>query len=75
MHKAHPHIDLGTGYIQLSRLPFNQAIQLRNSLPDTSLVTVRSEEGVLEDCIQYSEYEYWFDFTFRQDKEEVEFDF
>ena len=72
MHKAQPHIDLGTGYIQLSRLPFNQAIQLRNWLPDTSLVTVRAEEGGLQDCVQYSEYEYWFDFNFRQ-KEETEY--
>lgn len=74
MHKAQPHIDMGTGYVQLSRLPFNQAIELRNWLPDTSLITVRAEEGLLVDCIQYSEYEYWFDFNYRQEVE-PEFDF
>ena len=69
MRKAIPHIDSGAGYIQLSRLPFNQAIELRNWLPITSLITVKSEEGLVNDCIQYSEYEYWFDFSFRQDTE------
>ena len=73
MHKASPHIDLGTGYIQLSRLPFNQAIELRNWLPETSLITLKAQEGLLNDCVQYSEYEYWFDFTFRQEAE-VEFE-
>lgn len=69
MQKASPHIDLGTGYIQLSRLPFNQVIKLRAWLPDTSFITVRDIEGLHEDCIQYSEYEYWFDFFFKKDKE------
>lgn len=69
MQKAFPHIDLGTGYIQLSRLPFNQAIKLRNWLPETSMVTVKSEGDLVNDCVQYSEYEYWFDFLFRQESE------
>ena len=73
MHKAFPHIDQGTGYVQLSRLPFNQAMELRNWLPETSMVTVKAEEGLLDDCVQYSEYEYWFDFMFRQE-EETEFE-
>ncbi len=66
MQKAFPHINSGLGYIQLSRLPFNQAIKLRNWLPDTSLITVKAEGDLLDDCIQYSEYEYWFDFNFKE---------
>ena len=73
MQKAQPHIDLGAGYVQLSLLPFNQTIELRNRLPDTSLINVKAEEGILKDCIQYSEYEYWFDFLFHQE-EEMEFE-
>lgn len=73
MQKAFPHIDQGTGYIQLSRLPFNQSIKLRSWLSDTSMVTIKAEEGLVDDCIQYSEYEYWFDCLFRQESE-PEFD-
>lgn len=69
MQKAFPHIDLGTGYIQLSRLPFNQAIKLRNWLPDTSMITIKSDGYLVDDCIQYSEYEYWYDFLFREEGE------
>ena len=73
MRKAIPHIDSGAGYIQLSRLPFNQAIKLRDWLPDTSLITMNLGEGLVNDCVQYSEYEYWFDFSFSQETES-EFD-
>lgn len=73
MRKVFPHIDLGTGYVQLSRLPFDQSIKLREWLPHTSLVKVKAEEGTLEDCVQYSEYEYWFDFLYHQEEAEFEF--
>jgi hypothetical protein len=69
MHKAFPHIESGAGYIQLSRLPFNQSIKLRNWLPETSMITVKADGFIADDCIQYSEYEYWFDFQFRQEAE------
>lgn len=62
--KAYPHIDLGTGYVQVSRLPFDQALKLREWLPQTSFVRLNLPDQVLDDCIQYSEYEYWFDFQF-----------
>lgn len=70
MQKALPHIDLGAGYIQLSRLPFNQTMKLRNWLSDTSMVTVKTDGLLVDDCIQYGEYEYWFDFMFGQETEE-----
>ena len=69
MQKALPHIDLGAGYIRLSRLPFNHAIKLSNWLPDTSMVTVKANGSLVDDCIQYGEYEYWFDFTFPEENE------
>jgi len=62
MAKVNPHIDLETGYVQLSKLPFDQAIKLRSWLPSTSLITLKTANGQVEDAIQYSEYEYWFDF-------------
>lgn len=70
--KASPHYDLGTGYVQISKLPFDQALKLRDWLPQTSIIKLRSLDEDLDDCIQYSEYEYWFDFQFTAAKE---FDF
>lgn len=72
--KALPHIDLGTGYVQVSKLPFDQAIRLREWLPQTSFISLQTADQVIEDCIQYSEYEYWFDFQFSA-LQEPEFDF
>jgi hypothetical protein len=70
--KVSPHYDLGTGYVQISKLPFDQALKLRDWLPHTSIIKLRSFDEDLDDCIQYSEYEYWFDFLFTAEKE---FDF
>lgn len=74
MVKSLPHIDQGSGYVQVSRLPFNQALQLRAWLPQTSFIKVRTIDELLEDCIQYSEYEYWFDFQFQGHDKEFDFE-
>ncbi|PIQ49549.1 MAG: hypothetical protein COW03_04130 [Cytophagales bacterium CG12_big_fil_rev_8_21_14_0_65_40_12] len=70
--KAAPHYDLGTGYVEISKLPFDQVLKLRDWLPHTSFIKLRAQNEELVDCIQYSEYEYWFDFQFSAEKE---FDF
>lgn len=62
--KAYPHIDHGAAYVQVSKLPFDQAIKLREWLPQTSFIRLNTATEVFEDCIQYSEYEYWFDFQY-----------
>lgn len=67
--KAHPHIDHGSAYIQISRLPFDQIIKLRNWLPQTSLIRLKTRDQIFDDCIQYSEYEYWFDFQYSANQE------
>ncbi len=69
MAKINPHIDLGTGYVQLSKLPFDQSLQLRSWLPMTSMINLSTQEGQVNDAIQYSEYEYWFDYHFMANQE------
>ncbi|MCO6358961.1 hypothetical protein BXY85_1440 [Roseivirga pacifica] len=69
MAKAHPHIDLGTSYVQLSKLPFDQALELKSWIPQTSFISLKTAQGYVADAIQYSEYEYWFDFYFASVKE------
>ena len=73
MVKAFPHIDQGGGYIRLSRLPLNQSLKLRNWLSQTSLVKLTSSSEVMEDCVEFSEYEYWFDFCYSELEREQEF--
>ena len=75
MNKAYPHINQGAGYIQLSRLPFNQCLKLKNWLSQNSLIKIRTDNREIEDCIQFSEYEYWFDFFYAEKERESEFGF
>ncbi len=74
MIKAYPHIDQGSGYVQISRLPLDQALRLKDWLPQTSFIKLKSDDLVMEDCIQYSEYEYWFDFLYTEQDKEAEFE-
>ena len=62
MSKVNPHIDRGTGYVLVSRLPFDQAIKLRAFMPQSSFTSLEIEKGTLEDALEYNQYEYWFDF-------------
>ncbi|MFT7057239.1 MAG: hypothetical protein ACJAR3_002885, partial [Roseivirga sp.] len=48
---------------------FDQALKLREWLPQTSFVNLFSDNSIHKDCIQYSEYEYWFDFQFNSEPE------
>jgi hypothetical protein len=75
MNKAFPHITQGAGYIQLSKLPLNQGIKLKKWLSNNSLMKLRKDNRVIEDCIQFSEYEYWFDSFNNEKNKESEFDF
>ena len=74
MNKVYPHINQGPGYIQLSKLPFNQGMKLKNWLSRNSLIKVRIGTLVIEDCIQFSEYEYWFDLFYQRSGREAEFE-
>lgn len=48
--------------MQISKLPFDQAMGIRASIPSSSYLTFNTEEGEASDIIEYSQYEYWFDF-------------
>lgn len=62
MSKVNPHIDLGTGYVQISKLPFDQAIKIREAIPESSILSFQTSEGFIRDALEYSQYEYWFEF-------------
>lgn len=62
MAKVRPHIDLGVGYVRISRLPLNQAIGIRQHLSQICILNLKTDEGLIDDAIEYSQYEYWFEF-------------
>lgn len=63
MLKLKPHSQPGrTDYIRLSELPALQLAELRQWLPDSYIL--REPSGT-EPCIAYRDYEFWFEFCFR----------
>ncbi len=73
MRKVNPHIDLGTGYVQISKLPFNQAIKIREVMPPSSILSFNTKEGFISDALEYSQYEYWYDFHHKSLEPESDF--
>jgi hypothetical protein len=49
----------GKKFIQLSQLTLDQANQLKNLLPASSIKKLLFEGIELPDCILYETYEYW----------------
>lgn len=72
MAKVNPHINQGTQYIQVSRLPFNQAIGIRKSISEHNMLTLETASGTVSDALEYSQYEYWFDFQYGSKEPEFE---
>jgi hypothetical protein len=56
----------------LSKLPTPQASSLRNWLPETHLTKLEEEGSVAEDCIEYEDYEFWYEYTRPDDKEQLD---
>lgn len=73
MRKVNPHINVGSGYVQIAKLPFDQALAIRNSFPDSCFQNIQTQEGYVEDVLEYSQYEYWFDFQFNSHEQPMEF--
>ncbi|HBH25373.1 MAG TPA: hypothetical protein DDY13_18390 [Cytophagales bacterium] len=61
MIKAQPKYFQDFIFVRLSRLPFLQASKLMNWLPETSFFSLAINGEVADDCIDYAEYEYWFE--------------
>lgn len=73
MFKLKPLYLNGKKIIQLSQLPVRQATALISWLPLHGILRLKNDDVELEDCVEYSNYEYWFDTYFQ--KREFEFEF
>ncbi|MCG8307794.1 MAG: hypothetical protein MI975_10430 [Cytophagales bacterium] len=72
MKKIHPEKYNDTEFIRLSRLPFTQMLQLKNWLPEYSIFTIQGENGTIQNCVHYDDYEFWFD-NYKSENQEPEF--
>ncbi len=66
MEKVKPTYYNGLEFVQVSSLPFAQAFQLETWLSVKSYINLTLNNIKLEDCILYSEYEYWFDYCYKK---------
>ena len=64
--KVSSKIYKGIEYIQLNELPSDQKEKISEFLDSESLIKILINEKVVCNCIQYKEYEKWFDTVFRK---------
>jgi len=57
MKKIKPDYFQGTEYVQLSKLPLDQAIQLSHWLKENEIFS----SGGHTDCVHFEDYEFWFE--------------
>jgi hypothetical protein len=58
----------GIEFVQLTDLPKEQKEKISESLSEDSLIKILMNEIVVSNCIQYKEYELWFDNVYRPHK-------
>jgi len=73
MFKLKPLYLNGKKIIQLSQLPIKQATALLSWLPGHGIFQLKSDDVELGDCVDYSNYEYWFDTYLTKKALELEF--
>jgi hypothetical protein len=74
MKKAIPSFHKGIEFVQLSKLPFEQYTKIKDRFPVGKLLTLDFYGHLLEDCIRYADYEFWFEHLYNQDQRfEIEF--
>ena len=63
--KVNSRVYKGIEYVQLSDLPREQQLLIVESLNEDSFIKILIEKNVLSECIQYKEYDLWFENVFR----------
>ncbi|WKK79508.1 hypothetical protein [Marivirga arenosa] len=62
MHKVTPNFYAGVNFIQISCLPQEQQELFSNWIHKSSVMEMEINNIKLNDCVDYQEYTYWFDF-------------
>lgn len=56
----------GIDYIRLNDLPDNQYLSFMEWVGKESIITIQVNGNALKNCVQYSDYCYWFDKVFSE---------
>lgn len=59
--KIKPKRQGATEYVRLSKLPNEQVDDLLGWLPESCLTKISSGKRLLDDCIEYEDYEFWYE--------------
>jgi len=62
--KVQTEIYKGIEYIQISKLPEEQKLLIKQSIPADQIIKILKENELLTDCIQFQHYSAWFDSQF-----------
>lgn len=65
MPKIKPHRTGLKEYVRLAELPGRQAGDLLDWLPETYFTKVEGEEIMHDDCVDYEDYEFWFEHCYQ----------
>jgi hypothetical protein len=64
--KVSSKIYKGIEYVQMNDLPDDQKEKFLESCGPESFIKILVGETVVRDCIQYKDYDFWFNSTFRR---------
>ncbi len=65
MLKAIPTYDQKFSFIQIASLPFAQQEAFMLWIPTASIQELTINNITLTDCVDYQEYDYWYDFQYQ----------
>lgn len=66
--KVHSTIYKGIEYIQVSTLPADQRERLLNTINPELLIKILVDGKMVNNCLQFKDYEAWFDGIYKQPK-------
>lgn len=72
MLQASPNFHKGINFIQISSLPYDQQALFFSWLPESSLIKMEINDIFMEDCAEYEDYNYWFNFQYQQKESMLE---
>lgn len=61
----------GIEYIRIGELPKNQSEQIVEWLSKDQVIKILTEEKLMDDCVQYADYSYWFDHVYKPEVKKV----
>ncbi len=62
----------GIEYVRVAELPEEQLEAIKNWLNPETVIKIQTENALLSDCLQYKDYQFWFEKIFTKAISEAE---